>query len=93
MEVAAVATTAALEKWPMRPAPIAESSVKFPSNLMGQGLFTAKNATESIGLLGRQGDIRTIWLCQSIWFSGIEVEYMKAGLKSNPAFFYFPCCI
>jgi len=62
MEVAAVATTEAQEKWPMRPVPIAESSVRFPLNQMELGLYIVRIATKSTGLPGRQDDIRTIWL-------------------------------
>ena len=61
-EVAVVATTEAQEKWPMRPAPIAESSVRFPLNQMDLGLYTVRIVTKSTGLPGRQDDIRTIWL-------------------------------
>ena len=62
MEAVAIDLTEAQEKWPMRLAPIAESSVRFPLNRMDLGLYTARIATKNTGPPGRQDDIRTIWL-------------------------------
>ena len=62
METAATASTEAQEKWRMRPVPIAESSVRSPLNQMELGLYTARIATKSTGLPGRQDDIKTIRL-------------------------------
>ncbi len=60
MEAAAVDLTEPQEKWPMRPAPNAESSARFHLNQMGLGLYTVKIVTKSTGRQGRQEDIKTI---------------------------------
>ncbi len=52
----------AQEKWPMWPVQIVDVRPRFPLNQMDLGLYTARIASENIGLPGRQGDIRTIRL-------------------------------
>ncbi len=61
-EVAAIALTKDQERWLRLPVQIVDVRLRFPSNRMDLGLYTAKIATGSIDLPGRQDDIRTIWL-------------------------------